>query len=127
MNKPTKRFLRSIRKALDCSFIIQRRVMKPFLHTLALYLNEKPDPYEEDLLEAFGPPEELAEFMMESVTPAQRTRYRVGRWTVRIVAVVLVAVFLFCSALVLKHRLDGIVVVEEIFDPNATSFTEVIE
>lgn len=127
MNKPTKRFLRCIRKNLACSWLNRRRLMKPFLRTLELYLEEKPEPYEEDLLDAFGPPEELAEFMMESVTPGQRTRYRVGRWAVRIVAAVLAAVFLFCSALVLKHRRDGIVVVEEIFDPNATSFTEVIE
>lgn len=127
MNKPTKRFLRCIRKNLACSRVIRRRLMKPFLRTLELYLEEKPEPYEEDLLDAFGPPEELAEFMMESVTPGQRTRYRVGRWAVRIIAAALVVAFIVISMLVLQYKLDGFEITDEVFDPNATSTTEAIE
>lgn len=127
MNKPTKRYLRSIRKNLDCSFFTRRRVMKPFERTLGLYLEEKPEPYEEDLVEAFGLPEELAEYMMESVTPGQRTRYRVGRWAVRVLAAALAAVLLFYTVVILRYKLRGFEIVDEVFDPNATSITEAIE
>ena len=69
--------------------------MDGFDHTLSGYLEENQVPTADDLIDAFGPPEAMAEVLMAEVTTQEHTAYRkrtLARKVLASIAVVILAI-----------------------------------
>ena len=76
MNKDISRYLRKIKKHLYCSPKTRSYLLDHFRESLSSFLDENPEPDYQQLIAAFGPPEEMAAVIMEGVSDAERRFYR---------------------------------------------------
>lgn len=91
MDKQVKQYIRQVRAGLPCCREEREELMRPFLASLQAYLAERPDAGYEDLIEAFGTPEEMVAMLAEKLTRAERVRYARRKKLIRIVVGVAVA------------------------------------
>lgn len=95
-NKPTKKFFQEAKAFLNCPYSQKRQKIKVLEKTLLLYLQEHPTPSEEDLFDAFGTPEELANAIFSPQPYTEKlSRKRIWR---------LFFVLLVCCLLVITAR-----------------------
>lgn len=88
-------YRRALKKKLRCSAKEKERLLEGFDQTLSAYLEEHGDPAMGDLSAAFGPPEEMAEVIMEDVPPQEQTRYQRQVVISKILTCILAALLVF--------------------------------
>ena len=88
------RYRRSLKKQLRCGPLARKKLLDRFGGSLAPFLEENPAPGYEQLVSAFGPPEEMATILMESVSAKEQARYQTGRKLIQILAVLVAVLFL---------------------------------
>lgn len=88
------RYRRSLKKQLRCGPLTRKKLLDRFGGSLAPFLEENPAPGYEQLVSAFGPPEEMAAVLMESVSAKEQARYQTGRKLIQILAVLVAVLFL---------------------------------
>ena len=92
MNKPTKQYRKKLQRALKCCREEKQRFLEKFQKALDPFLEENPDPSQQDLTAAFGPPEEMARLFLGELTEQDHKKYRTRKWIlVGVFAVILVA------------------------------------
>ena len=83
-------YRQALEKKLRCSKDIKDHLLEGFDKTLDTYLEEYSNPTREDLVAAFGPPEEMAEILMTEVTPQEQAQYRKFTLFKQILTIILV-------------------------------------
>jgi len=75
MDKEAARYKRAVAKRLSCSVSRKWKLLNGFQESLDRFLEEVPSPGSAQLIDAFGPPEELASTMMGKVSDQEKKRY----------------------------------------------------
>ena len=78
-----------------------------------LNLEETPEPSLNQLREAFGPPEEMAQVLMTEVSPEEKAEYRRNRQMRRIAAGIIVVVFVLFTMYVYFEKQKPLTVINE--------------
>ena len=71
-----RQYIRQLTRNLRCCGAAKKRLLEQFRDKLAEFLEERPDPNRQALVEAFGPPEEMAQVLMETVSAEEKSQYR---------------------------------------------------
>lgn len=82
-DKAVRRYLVRLRRALVCPSGARARLLSRGKELLERFTEENPEARYDDLTEAFGQPEELAEGMLEQLDPAETVRARRRRTYIR--------------------------------------------
>lgn len=102
------RYKKELQKKLLCSRKDKEILLEQYEGMLNGFLEETPSPSREQLEDAFGPPENMAETLLASVTAEDLVRYQKGHRVMRVLAKVLVGIALAASiALTVKLYLDS--------------------
>lgn len=71
------RYMRELRRQMRCSRKTQNRLLEQFTAYQLNSLDETPD-YEQ-MVTMFGPPDEMAQTLMEEITPSEESAFRRSR------------------------------------------------
>lgn len=81
MNHDAALYEKVLRKQLHCTGNTKKHLLQQFRSALATYLEDHPSPTRADLRDAFGPPEDMAKVLMESVSETEIRRFdRQQKW-----------------------------------------------
>lgn len=120
------KYRRALEKELRCGQNVKKRLLANFDRTLDTYLEENAEPSMDELISAFGPAENLAETLMEAVTPQERKQYeRTTVWKV-ILGVILAVALLLSTLYIWFYKETGLIYedsVHEITDHRDTADT----
>lgn len=83
-------------------------------NSLTAFLEENPAPTPDDLYAAFGPPQEMAEILMEDVTPQEQAQHRRITLLARALAGIIAIVLVLTSVYVLFVKEFRITVIHDI-------------
>lgn len=89
MNDSVAAYRRALSRRLKCGRADKQRCLARFDQSLALFLEETPDPSSAQLEDAFGSPEQLAETYLHEIAPEVMRKYRRIRRAVIVIVVVL--------------------------------------
>ena len=106
MNKSVAQYRRALKKLLFCSSSKREQLMLRFQSMLNTLLADCPAPTKQELYDAFGSPEELANTLSEEITQEDTARYRRMQKARRIIAGILVGLLLIATVYVffIKHK-----------------------
>ena len=90
MNKSILCYRRALKKALYCSRAKRQELLEQFKISISYFLEDCPEPTYEQLIDAFGPPEEMACILMEKVSAEEKERCRKRRSVLKALAIFLV-------------------------------------
>lgn len=96
MNKEIARYRRILKSNLHCGRAKRRTLLDQFEYSLLCFLEDCPSPTYTQLTDAFGPPEDMARVLMESVTKEEKIKYRKQQKLLKILkiaVIVLLAIF----------------------------------
>lgn len=94
MTNETAKYRKAVKKQLLCCGNVRKRLLEKLDTLLASYTEENGAVTAEDLILAFGPPEETARTLMAEVTPQEHTLYRRRKVAIRILSGILSAFIL---------------------------------
>lgn len=80
-----------LKKQLRCGIAARERLLKKLDGIIVAYLEERGECTMDDLIDAFGPPEEMAKILTAEITPQEQEHYRKNTFLKRGLAVVLAA------------------------------------
>lgn len=92
MNNSARRYKSKLKRKLQCSRATKAKFLNEFSHSLDGFLDENPDASFNDLSDAFGPPEEMANILMDKVDAQEKRTYRLCQLLMYIVIVLLAIV-----------------------------------
>lgn len=75
MNRNIVRYQRQLKKHMPCGFRTRNDLLTQFRSSLSVFLDEQPEPTYGQLIDAFGPPDEMAAVMMAAVAEKEQLRY----------------------------------------------------
>lgn len=113
MNQSAQKYKNRLRKELRCANTARERLLDSFDSTLEGYLDENPNASLEDLCNAFGPPEEMANILMEQVSSKGVAVYRRRKLCVCVVGVLLAVALLVMALAVFFWKEKPIIAVDE--------------
>ena len=105
-----------LKKQLRCTTAVRKRLLEKFRGALLVFLEETPGPSLNQLHEAFGPPEEMAQVLMTEVSPAEKAVYCRNRRIWRIVAGIIAVVFVLFTMYVYFEKQKPLTVINEAND-----------
>lgn len=117
MNSSVARYRRAVKKHLACGTAARKRLMDKLHTMLGAFLDENPTPTEDELHNAFGPPETVAAMLSEEITPEEKARYRRGKILLRSAAAVLLILIVMASAYIFFMKQIPLTTVDQIL-PN---------
>lgn len=117
MNKEIIRYQRELKKHLQCGMHIRKKLLSQFRDSLSSFLEENPEPNYEQLITAFGPPEEMANILMEAVPTSEQLRYRRNNKLVKILYGFVAVLFIMFALYVFYMKEFTIVTVESDVHP----------
>lgn len=88
------RYQSALKKALRCTGSCKKQLVQQFQTTLDDFLDEHPSPSTEELVAAFGPPDEMANVLMERVSKEDRQKYLRIQNRKRILVAILAVLFI---------------------------------
>ena len=101
MTAAIERYKRKVKRKLRCGSIVKLKLMARFDAMLKVYLDDfgwpASWPTEAELINAFGPPEKMAQVLMADISPRAILRYRVFSWFVRIAVSLLILSFILLA------------------------------
>ena len=125
MNRNIVRYQQQLKKHMPCGFRTRNGLLTQFRGSLSTFLEDIPEPTYEQLTDAFGPPEEMAKILMESVSPKERKTYQSGKCAIKIISFVMAALFVWFSLYVFfKKQFSVVIVYDEAFPTNETCALE---
>lgn len=128
MNHEAALYEKALRKQLHCTGNTKKHLLQRFHSALTTYLEDHPSPTASDLQTAFGPPEDMAKVLMESVCNAEIVRFDQLRKWKRIATITLAALLLVLMVYIFFWKEKPVVGVGEIIEgTTATSNKEVGE
>ena len=113
MNKAATQYRRAVKKNLRCTLKVKIRLMDGFDHTLSGYLEENQNPTADDLVNAFGPPKEMADVLISNLSQSERTQYRKTTLLGKILLATLVVLFLALTAYIWSFKTKGLTAIDE--------------
>ena len=116
MNKPVAQYRRALKKLLFCSSSKQEQLMLRFQSMLNTLLADCPAPTKQELYDAFGSPEELANTLSGEITPEETARYHRTQKAHRMIAGILAGLLLIASVYVFFVKQKPLVSVDEKID-----------
>lgn len=116
MTDTVLQYERLLKKQLRCTTAVRKRLLEKFRGALLVFLEETPDPNLNQLREAFGPPEEMAQVLMTEVSPEERAEYCRNRRIWRIVAGVIAVVFVLFTMYIYFEKQKPLVMIDEAND-----------
>lgn len=105
-----------LKKRLRCTTAVRKRLLEKFRGALLVFLEETPEPNLNQLREAFGPPEEMAQVLMTEVPPEEMAKYRRNRRIRRIAAGAIAVVFILFTMYVYFEKQKPLVMIDEAND-----------
>ncbi len=126
MNSSAARYKSKLKQKLQCSRRMKAELLTDFTHSLDGFLDEKPDATFADLSNAFGPPEEMANILMEQVSEQETCTYKLHQTLRHIVAVVLAIVLFLFTVYVLFWKQKPIISYTEIITSTEFVVTETL-
>lgn len=114
MNRSIAKYQKTLKKHLRCTGDVKKRLLTKFDGTLQLYLEENPSPDELALQAAFGMPEDMAEILMEEVTPSESKYYRTGRTVLKVIFGILLAILIALTIFIFFIKQKPVYVYEQI-------------
>lgn len=119
MNSDLSNYKQKLRKQLHCSITTKKKLLSAFEHSLIPFLEEYPSPTFAQLESAFGPPEEMASMLMESVSRKEQLFCLQKRKLAKLlVSILVVLVFLFSVYTYCIKEYTFIEVHNELFEGN---------
>lgn len=92
LNKPAKQYFREAKSFLSCGLRRRRRIIAEIRTLLIQYCQENPDAQLEDLFDAFGTPEELANTLFTPSRAEKLSRKKRARLCLFVLCICLLAV-----------------------------------
>lgn len=123
MNKELTRYRRALKKHLHCGVSTRRQLLDRFDNSLSDFLADCPTPTQEQLKSAFGPPEEAAGVLMETVSENEQIQCQKRKTLLRILAGIAAALFVAFAIYVFYMKEFTIVRIESDVYPVSTSPT----
>ncbi len=118
MNHETAHYEKALNDQLRCTGNVKRRLLRHFRDSLEAFLEDHPSPTADDLRNAFGPPEVMANILMESVSQGDRMKYWRYQKMKRAVIVILTVLFMIYVGFILFWKQKPITSTNEIIiDP----------
>lgn len=105
-----------LKKQLRCTTAVRKRLLEKFRGALLVFLEETPEPSMNQLREAFGPPEEMAQVLMTEVSPEEKAEYCRNRRIQCIAAGVIAVVFVLFTMYVYFEKQKPLTVINEAND-----------
>ena len=102
-----------LKKQLRCTTAVRKRLLEKFRCALLVFLEETPEPSMNQLQEAFGPPEEMAQVLMTEVSPGEMAEYRRNRRIRRIAVGVIAVVFALFTMYVYFEKQKPVTIINE--------------
>lgn len=75
MNKAVVQYRKRLASNLSCGFVTRKALLASFDRSMRFYLEENPEPREEDIVAAFGTPEEMAWVLMEGISNEEIAKF----------------------------------------------------
>ena len=94
MNRNIKKYLKKVRADIPCGFRKKKQLMHAFLTSLEQYLHDNPDATDQDIVDAFGPPKEMAEMLSEKISESEARQYRRRKKVVFTASILLICLLL---------------------------------
>ena len=113
MTDTVLQYERLLKKQLRCTTAVRKRLLEKFRGALLVFLEETPEPSTNQLREAFGPPEEMAQVLMTEVSPEEMAEYRRNRRIRRIAAGVIAVVFVLFTMYVYFEKQKPVTIINE--------------
>lgn len=107
---------RLLKKRLRCTTAVRKRLLEKFRGALLVFLEETPEPSMNQLREAFGPPEEMAQVLMTEVSPEETAKYRRNKRIRLIAAGAIAVVFVLFTMYVYFEKQKPITIIDEVND-----------
>jgi len=104
MNRELLRYTRAVKKQLRCTGKTRKALSQRLRGMLGAYEDENPAPSAQELVSAFGPPEEMAATLCESLTEADLRGYSRQKLLIRIAAGAAVVALLLFSIYVIFQK-----------------------
>lgn len=114
MTNTVMQYERLLKKQLRCTTAVRKRLLEKFRGVLLVFLEETPEPSLNQLHEAFGPPEEMAQVLMTEVSPDEKAVYRRNRRIQCIAAGVIAVVFVLFTMYVYFEKQKPITIIDEV-------------
>lgn len=113
-----ERYKRGVTRNLRCDSVAKRRLMARFEDTLKVYLEDfgwpNNSPSEQDLVNAFGPPAQMADILLADTTAEEQARYRKKKKVKKAIAAILIAVLVLLTVYIWIYKDVGITSVDDV-------------
>lgn len=124
MNKDITHYRRVLKHHLACGTAVRKRLLSQFDNSLHSFLEDCPAPTYAQLETAFGPPEEMANILMENVPEKDQTIYKIRKNVCRILAVAVAALFIAFSIYVFYFKEITVITSYDTAFPNNVASTQ---
>lgn len=124
MNNEIIRYRRELKKQLHCSTSKRRQLLNQLDDSLSAFLEDYPSPSMEQLHSAFGPPEEMAHVLLDTVTKADLIQHTIKLKALRILAGIAVTLFVLFTLYVFYIKEVTIITFENEITPVTTTYQE---
>lgn len=125
MDRDVIRYKKTLTKNLPCTRGARRKLIQPFQGALNAFLEEKPAPSMEDLIAAFGPPEEMAKTLCEQISAEEHCRFQARHIWKCAFTFILAALLVLATVYVFFLKQRPISSVDRIMiEPETTMITE---
>ena len=104
-----EKYKQEVHRRLRCTGSVKRGLLRRFGEYHSTTADNSPRTYEQ-MVADFGPPEEMAHTLMQEVPSIRHTVYRWRKWSLRILAGVLITVFLLFTGYIYYIKSIGITV-----------------
>lgn len=98
MNAFVLQYKDGVKRNLSCCNSAKARLLTKLDSFLDLYLEEHPSPTNEDLINAFGPPEEMSKVLMNELSADEMQNYHKSVIIKRTITAMLLALLIFLAA-----------------------------
>ena len=112
MNRNIKKYLKKVRADIPCGFRKKKQLMHAFLTSLEQYLHDNPDATDQDIVDAFGTPKEMAEMLSEKISESDIRRYQKFKKFIFVTFVLSVLLLAAWTFWVLYHRSIPVTIVQ---------------
>lgn len=118
MTTAIERYKRGVTRNLRCDSVARRRLMARFEDTLKVYLEDfgwpNNSPSEQDLVNAFGPPAQMADILLADITAEEQARYRKKKKVKKAIAAILIAALVLLTVYIWIYKDVGITSVDDV-------------
>ena len=126
MNKELTRYRRALKKHLHCGVSTRRQLLDRFDNSLSDFLADCPTPTQEQLKSAFGPPEEAAGVLMETVSENEQIRCQKRKTLLRILASAVAVLFIVFTIYVYFVK-DIVLISSDVVIPDETGISQGVD